>query len=173
MDKARLLWADAICIDQSNLRERGEQVQLMRSIYQQAKEVLVWLGPEDEDGGGEEVFEFLNRLWEECSGTNASSVRKSGAFAILGSFKQLDLQTFPSKDSPFWYLLHCFYRQPWFTRVWIIQEVAISTSALIMYGKEEISWQKLGLASARVLMRSHPPRCPYIVSLLRLHPPQK
>ena len=126
----------------------------MRSIYQQAKEVLVWLGPEDEDGGGEEVFDFLNRLWDECSNTNAAGLIKSSAFEIFSSLRQFELQTFPPKDSPFWYLLHCFYRQPWFTRVWIIQEVAVSASALIMYGKEEISWQKLGSASAIVLAKA-------------------
>ena len=116
--------------------------------------MLVWLGPDDEDGGGEEVFSFLNRLWDECNNTRAASLIKSSAFEIFGSFNQLELQTFPSKDFPFWYLLYCFYRQPWFTRVWIIQEVAVSTSAMVMYGKEEISWQKLGLASALILAKA-------------------
>ncbi|KAF2651323.1 HET-domain-containing protein, partial [Lophiostoma macrostomum CBS 122681] len=46
VDKPRLLWADAICINQNDLQERGSQVQLMRSIYKSASEVLIWLGPE-------------------------------------------------------------------------------------------------------------------------------
>jgi hypothetical protein len=33
------LWIDAICIDQSNILERNEQVQLMRYIFEQAVEV--------------------------------------------------------------------------------------------------------------------------------------
>ncbi|RYP17588.1 hypothetical protein DL767_009991 [Monosporascus sp. MG133] len=41
----RILWIDAICIDQDNERERGHQVGQMRRIYQNAEKVLIWLGP--------------------------------------------------------------------------------------------------------------------------------
>jgi hypothetical protein len=40
----RILWIDAICIDQNNLDERSQQVQLMAMIYSKAHCVLVWLG---------------------------------------------------------------------------------------------------------------------------------
>jgi hypothetical protein len=50
--RPRILWADAICIDQNNSQEKTHQVQLMREIYQQASRVLVWLG-EEADGSGE------------------------------------------------------------------------------------------------------------------------
>ena len=43
------LWIDAICIDQSNVHERNEQVRRMRDIFEQALEVFVWLG-EEKDG---------------------------------------------------------------------------------------------------------------------------
>jgi hypothetical protein len=39
-----VLWADAICIDQRNIEERGKKVQLMGMIYWKADRVLVWLG---------------------------------------------------------------------------------------------------------------------------------
>jgi hypothetical protein len=38
------LWIDALCIDQSNTRERNHQVQLMGRIYAQATCVIAWLG---------------------------------------------------------------------------------------------------------------------------------
>lgn len=40
----RLLWIDAVCIDQSNFEERKRQVGLMDFIYTRATHVLVWLG---------------------------------------------------------------------------------------------------------------------------------
>ena len=40
----RLLWVDAICIDQKNIKERDQQVRIMGDIYSQAKQVLIWLG---------------------------------------------------------------------------------------------------------------------------------
>ncbi|PVH92460.1 hypothetical protein DM02DRAFT_276400 [Periconia macrospinosa] len=43
-DVDQVLWVDAICIDQENLRERGHQVRHMCKIYSQAEGVIVWLG---------------------------------------------------------------------------------------------------------------------------------
>lgn len=40
----RILWVDAICIDQDTPEERAEQVQLMANIYCKANRVIVWLG---------------------------------------------------------------------------------------------------------------------------------
>ncbi|KAK0636543.1 heterokaryon incompatibility protein-domain-containing protein [Bombardia bombarda] len=42
--KARYLWVDAICIDQSSIPERNVQVANMGDIYRGAKRVLIWLG---------------------------------------------------------------------------------------------------------------------------------
>ncbi|KAH8702916.1 heterokaryon incompatibility protein-domain-containing protein, partial [Phaeosphaeriaceae sp. PMI808] len=43
-DKERILWIDAICINQEDWNERSAQVVIMRNIYQRAERVLVWLG---------------------------------------------------------------------------------------------------------------------------------
>ncbi|KAF2248250.1 HET-domain-containing protein [Trematosphaeria pertusa] len=40
----RLIWVDAICINQGDVSERGHQVALMRNIYSAASRVLVYLG---------------------------------------------------------------------------------------------------------------------------------
>ncbi len=38
------IWADAICINQGDARERGHQVGLMGGIYKDAQSVYIWLG---------------------------------------------------------------------------------------------------------------------------------
>lgn len=38
------LWVDALCINQSDVQERGHQVRLTKRIYETAEMVLVWLG---------------------------------------------------------------------------------------------------------------------------------
>ncbi|KAH6865642.1 heterokaryon incompatibility protein-domain-containing protein [Alternaria rosae] len=43
-DKALIIYADAACINQSDLKERSEQVQLMGEIYSLAEETFIWLG---------------------------------------------------------------------------------------------------------------------------------
>ncbi|RSL63377.1 hypothetical protein CEP53_004424 [Fusarium sp. AF-6] len=40
----RTLWVDAICINQKDTRERGEQVAKMGQIYSQCLQVVLWLG---------------------------------------------------------------------------------------------------------------------------------
>src|ERR1700753_1696292 len=42
--KPRMLWVDAICIDQRSLQERNHQVRLMGHIYSKATTVIAWLG---------------------------------------------------------------------------------------------------------------------------------
>jgi len=43
----RLLWIDAICMNQDDLEEKGNQVARMGHVYRNASRVIVWLG-EDE-----------------------------------------------------------------------------------------------------------------------------
>jgi hypothetical protein len=47
-DSTRVVWADAICINQSDVHERGQQVSAMGDIFRNAYSVVVWLGA-DED----------------------------------------------------------------------------------------------------------------------------
>lgn len=46
----RVLWIDAISINQHNDKEKSSQIPLMQTIYAQAAHVIVWLGEATEDG---------------------------------------------------------------------------------------------------------------------------
>ncbi|KIM96069.1 hypothetical protein OIDMADRAFT_90441, partial [Oidiodendron maius Zn] len=56
----KVLWADAICINQEDPAERSAQVRIMRDIYERAHRVLVWLGREDKED--EQAIALINRL---------------------------------------------------------------------------------------------------------------
>jgi hypothetical protein len=43
-DIPRVIWLDAVCIDQSEKVEKGHQIPLMAEIYARANRVIVWLG---------------------------------------------------------------------------------------------------------------------------------
>jgi hypothetical protein len=104
-DLPRLLWADAVCIDQQNLQERSDQVRLMASIYSSAIRVIVWLGEEADDSAlafasMEEVailllrsrdHERLGPIGLHCYSSNSR---------LLKSFTAL-------------------LERPWFDRVWV------------------------------------------------------
>ena len=61
-DSVRVLWADAVCINQANTPEKSKQVQLMSLIYSQPSAVLVWLG--DDTSGLEGLHECLRGALE-------------------------------------------------------------------------------------------------------------
>ncbi|KAK0616299.1 heterokaryon incompatibility protein-domain-containing protein, partial [Immersiella caudata] len=54
-------WIDAICVNQKDAEEKTERVWMMRNIYSQAFQVLIWMGqasPRDATG-----LEFAGELW--------------------------------------------------------------------------------------------------------------
>jgi hypothetical protein len=77
-DRSRLIWADAISINQADTEERGQQVSLMRTIYQRAAGVLVWLGP-DTDGDAHAAFSLI------CNFVNAKALSPSPASFTITS----------------------------------------------------------------------------------------
>ena len=54
------VWADALCICQDNLAERSAQIMLMREIYHCASMVVIWLGPNSDEG--RRAFKFIDKL---------------------------------------------------------------------------------------------------------------
>ena len=63
-----LIWIDAVCIDQSNIRERNDQVRVMDEIYTRAETVVAWLGHEDESADCSHVPEAVAselKYWDE------------------------------------------------------------------------------------------------------------
>jgi hypothetical protein len=53
------VWADAICINQSDLTEKSLQVRNMKQIYYHAIKTIAWLGDRQDDGA-ELSLKFLN-----------------------------------------------------------------------------------------------------------------
>ncbi|OTA06113.1 ABC transporter [Trichoderma parareesei] len=48
-NETRVLWIDALCINQTDLDERSQQVQLMRNIYTLCDRTVIWVGETPED----------------------------------------------------------------------------------------------------------------------------
>jgi Heterokaryon incompatibility protein (HET) len=47
--RPRTIWADAICINQNDLKERQQQVAMMGTIYRSAMRVITYIGPDKDD----------------------------------------------------------------------------------------------------------------------------
>lgn len=59
VDSILTMWIDAICINQDDSDERSSQVAMMDSIYQNAEEIIAWLGPNTEMSIGFQVIDNL------------------------------------------------------------------------------------------------------------------
>lgn len=57
--RIQVLWVDAICIDQADVKERNSQVSKMIDIYQSADRTFVWLG--NNDSGSDRALKFVRR----------------------------------------------------------------------------------------------------------------
>lgn len=66
-DRSRIVWADAICINQNDDVEKGSQVKLMKRIYGNATRVCVWLGCTTAQM--EPVFELIDDIVSNASPT--------------------------------------------------------------------------------------------------------
>ncbi|KAI4866128.1 HET-domain-containing protein [Hypoxylon rubiginosum] len=127
------LWVDAVCINQADLDERGQQVSMMRDIYASAEQVVIWLGEEDDET--DLVFDALPML-----------ATRSHRRGDEQDEKLLDATRLCSS-----FISGLADRRPWFSRVWIIQELAMAKQdPLVVCGRMSIAWSTLMKASAFV-----------------------
>jgi hypothetical protein len=147
-DTWRIIWIDAVCINQKDLEERAQQVSLMRYIYSRAKRVVIWLGPDNEGRASKAIsmISYAVRYFEE------NLTREAPAGDII--FKRQEDPKFnangelPPLGHPDWDSVSWLYEREWFTRVWIIQEVAQDAFALMLIGNLSILWGEVAIAAS-------------------------
>jgi len=139
----KVLWVDAICIDQNNKRERGHQVQQMCKIYSQAEKVIVWLGQATRET--DLLLESLQRL-ENLSTRDGHGYR----YWELEQWTQFWLSVPKNPDSELRYGLGLLLSRPWFRRVWILQEIANAKKASILCGTKSVRAHTFALAPSLI-----------------------
>ena len=132
-----LIWVDAICIDQNNFDERSRQVQLMSSIFPNASQVLVWLGPPT-GYGGEEAFAFLEYI-EQQKGGSIDPYRVHKVYRGLFSDPQ---------EWNLWHALDDLCHRAYWSRIWIVQECLLARQLTLFCGSRYLSWAAFKYACA-------------------------
>ena len=135
-----LLWVDAICIDQTNVIERNQQVQLMKDVYSQAKETIIWLGESDRES---DLAMDLIKAWAS-PGAEGMAVGR----VLRGVSNAFDPQAWEAAR-------HLFARSYW-KRAWILQEVAFSKKVTILCGTKKIDWRDIDVAQLSWIQLSQP-----------------
>ncbi|KAI0165110.1 HET-domain-containing protein [Hypoxylon sp. FL1284] len=136
-DAPRVMWIDAICIDQSDRAEKSHQVERMGEIYQLAKRVVAFLGPEENDSShGMDMMRYIRSQAEvdwSCNDLNPAKGAKDTRFGDARSVLPL-----ASRNVSAIYHILC---RSWFERLWIRQEIFLaSAEAVIQCGNTETTW---------------------------------
>ena len=109
----RILWIDAICINQKDVTERNSQVTFMGDIYRSADHVLVWLGEADDES--DLAFDLMPKI---------------------------DINFVKSREaSKIWSFFHNATQRPYMSRVWVIQEFVLAEKdPIVMCGHKHVLW---------------------------------
>ncbi|RDW64095.1 hypothetical protein BP5796_10597 [Coleophoma crateriformis] len=126
----RVIWVDAICINQNDNKEKEQQIRLMYKIFTHANCVLVWLGEEADDS--DQVLEELR----------VTGRKKAANFAYEETVQESVVK---------------LLRRDWFLRIWVLQEVAAARRIQILYGRSKIDGYAFCLAmdSLRKSVEAH------------------
>jgi len=92
-DIPRIIWVDAVCINQDDEQEKEHQIQFMAKIYGKASRVIVWLGERADDS--DIALEAIRAAGKPTNTSNKEIIQQ----AIL-----------------------LLLQRPWFRRIWVRQQ---------------------------------------------------
>jgi hypothetical protein len=88
----RIIWVDAVCINQEDNKEKEHQIQLIAKVYCQASRVIVWLG-EAADKSDQAIEEIRNIAGKKSTNSSNNEMIQQAILDLL--------------------------RRPWFRRIWV------------------------------------------------------
>lgn len=121
-DGIQRLWIDALCIDQNNIEEKNQQVPQMGRIYRGAQSVLIWLGPAS--GKIDFAFDAFERVRKQFDDMQDGDVLINPTAFI---------NAMPTGEEFEFSILDLLNREYW-TRVWIVQELFLTTRGRVICG---------------------------------------
>jgi hypothetical protein len=151
-EKERVLWVDAICIDQDNLEERGHQVGLMRNIYSKANGVLIWLGDASKRMDrktnlpvSDLYLSHVNRMAEEMQALRSDQkpVSSSALYQQLLSDTRKWLSD--GKETALLRGLQDVHCRQWWERIWVVQEARLAKSARLICSEKTARYSAVRL----------------------------
>ncbi|PVH81297.1 HET-domain-containing protein [Cadophora sp. DSE1049] len=127
----KVLWIDAICIDQASLSERGHQVKLMCDVYLKAKRTWIWLGEGTRES--DIMIDFLGRYCNVMDATRELSPEFRDELLLfqIEKLKAEERRLYGTESEA---LIESICRRPWFKRVWTVQEYILSRDSQIICG---------------------------------------
>lgn len=165
-DRPRVVWIDALCIDQTSPSDKSRQVGQMSHIYWSTPRVVVWLGPEADNS--DRAIKILESIGENIQ-VNWTTLQLN-CFAendddVWGRPLRLDYLPLDERD---WAAIRSLTKRPWFERIWIRQEVFKTGGEAVVYcGRSCTSLEVLRRGLLRVWRASYLTEAGVAVDVLR------
>jgi len=164
---SRLLWADALCINQADDDEKSYQISIMPQIYEHASCVEVYLGQDSHNSDATRAFRLLEELYQASQrlGQDSHDGDATRAFRLLevvynadprvlrelmqnemdliSSSLKLQELGIPPENNLVYQSLENLVARPWFSRAWVVQEIMVAQRASVHCGRLTIPWKVL------------------------------
>ncbi|KAM3420561.1 hypothetical protein BST61_g3823 [Cercospora zeina] len=145
------VWIDSVCIDQTSSEEKSFQVQLMSTIYRKAVHVLVSLGPISSRYSltARQIFRLENDPAWAAWDADAPPAWAGNEDQSASQRRIKILEKWFHRDSGVRKLrkireeLRQIALLPYWTRVWIVQEISLAGVVRLMLGDYTIHWRSL------------------------------
>ncbi|ETS77100.1 hypothetical protein PFICI_10974 [Pestalotiopsis fici W106-1] len=115
----RMLWIDALSINQNDIEERGSQVLLMGHIYSKASKVVVWLGNSEPWGLRHAIRDTKVHMFPGKQQRVQSELVHVGLLHVVRSL----------------------LRRSWWTRAWVVQELVRARAVEMQCGCSTLDWE--------------------------------
>lgn len=165
----RLIWVDALCINQEDMAERGHQVSMMREIYTRCHTDLAWLGPnpgsvDEQAAGNTNAGPPVDWLIQGLELMRKIAVKDDYTLADLRREQErpnLEHEKFPLFVNPRLnvnvnvlkrgnnviirydkqrILDAAFDQSLLWSRIWVMQELACAPRVVLVAGKTTLEW---------------------------------
>lgn len=153
-DRSLNIWIDAICINQDDNKEKLHQVQMMAKIYESSVEVLVWLGPaDDESDTAMEKFESVGNkaitagIQDFRAADTANWFEPGGDERVCRIKAPLNELAVQEGLGLFHQSMVPFSKRDYWTRVWVVQEISLARTVTIVCGSKRLSFTTFAAAS--------------------------
>jgi hypothetical protein len=143
--QVRVMWIDAICINQADNDEKSQQVQMMCDLYKNVRKVTVWLGPPSEQGefaigkikdinfklNSIRLARMLLGMGDSLTASDKISYMEKLLYDARGR-SRFDLR--PLAD---------IFGRDWWHRVWILQEARVAAKTYFQCGQRYVSYDDM------------------------------
>ena len=126
------LWVDAVCTNQTKNAEKNVQLKKMATIFGKAHKVLVWLGGSHDNSDllldEAKLARIIHKMFQ--------TPRRLSRDESIG-------EDLPGRDDPFWRAMDMLCRRDWFSRLWVVEEIALSQRIEVLCGKKRVPFDLL------------------------------